>query len=513
MKSNRGEIGQFAGTIGLAMLIAGWIRYSIQNEFSLATKVILIAGGVLVLAGIVLGFQGIIHFFSKRSSQLGTNTTILVLAVIGILVAINFVGERHHKRFDLTTEKLFTLSDQTRKIVGGLQTDVTVIRFSKEPDAALDDLLGEYKNLSSHFKFENVDLEEKPDVAQQYGATRLGDVIVASGPRKDHLEPSAAGSFQEQDITSAILKVTRNHLKTVCFVTGHGEKSLADEGPEGYSLVDQGLKKEDYITKTINLVSDNGVSPGCDVVVIAGPTQSFFAQESGMISKYLDGAGKALIEIDPDKNPKLDDIFQAWNIQVGDNLVIDASGMGRLLGAGPTIPLVVDYGDSPITKNLQRRMTFFPLARTVSIADKSKTETQSVELLKTSSRSFTKPKLDAKQKTVSYDPKTDTIGPLSLGVAADWKKDGKSARLVVIGDSDFASNQAIGAAGSNGDLFFNTIDWLAQDENLISIRPKSVTNRRITLTEAQAMGLKWLDMFFLPGIVILAGIVIWWKRR
>jgi len=208
-------------------------------------------------------------------------------------------------------------------------------------------------------------------------------------------------------------------------------------------------------------------------------------------------------------DPNLGSIFQKWNINVGNNVVIDSSGMGRLLGAGPAIPLVINYGDSPITKTLQRTMTFFPLARTVSIADKSKPDPQAVELLMTSPQSFTTPKLEHE---VSYDPKTDTMGPLSLGVAASRRVNDKNPRLVVIGDSDFASNEAIDQA-SNGDLFFNTIDWLAQDENLISIRPKSPANRRIVLTQGQSIGLEWFELFLLPGFVIILGISIWWKRR
>jgi ABC-type uncharacterized transport system involved in gliding motility auxiliary subunit len=272
----------------------------------------------------------------------------------------------------------------------------------------------------------------------------------------------------------------------------------------------ENLKRETYTTASINLVSGNGIPSDCDVLVIAGPTKSFFPQESAMVSKYLDAGGNGLIEIDPETDPKLDAILQAWNVNLGNNVVIDASGMGQLLGAGPEIPLVAQYGDSPITKSLERQMTYFPIARTVSVADKSKSDPEAVELLKTSPQSFTKTKLE---HTVKYDPKTDTLGPLSLGVAASRKVDDKSARLVVIGDSDFATNQVLGGPGSDGDLFLNSINWLAQDENLISIRPKPETSRHITLTVSQATALAWIDRFFLPGIVIIVGISIWWKRR
>ena len=114
-----------------------------------------------------------------------------------------------------------------------------------------------------------------------------------------------------------ILKVTRDTEKTVCFVTGHGEKSLTDDQAAVTALADQGLKKEAYTTEVDQSGFANGVPSDCDVVVIAGPTQAYFPQETDDGQKYLDGGGKALIEVDPETNPKLDAILQAWNINVG----------------------------------------------------------------------------------------------------------------------------------------------------------------------------------------------------
>jgi len=510
MKWDRKELAKFIGTMGVAMLIAGYLRYTIQGELLTFSKVVLILGGLFVLASVVIGFSYILVFFSRRSSQLGTNTAILTLAVLAILVVVNFVGYRHHKRFDLTTEKLNTLSDQSKKVVGGLQKDVVIVHFAKEPSQALDDQMAAYTSLSSHLKFQNVDPDRKPEIAHEYGATRMGDVILASGPRKEHLESGIGGALSEEDITRAIMKVTQDKVKTVCFITGHGEKSLSDAGETGFSRVEAGLRSQNYTSRTINLVSENGIAPDCDVVVDAGPTQQFFPQEAAMLAKYLQETGKLLILVDPQTDPKLGELLNAWNTSAGDNVVIDASGVGSLIGAGPAIPLVTTFGDSPITKGFTGMMTFFPLARTVSIADKSKTEPQVVELLKTSPRSFTVPSLKQGQNELKFDPKT--AGPLSLGVAASRKSGSGEARLVVIGNSAFAANPFLGQQ-KNGDLFYNTINWLAQDENLISIRPKSQTNRRITLTQAQSSALMWLDLIFLPGIVILSGVYIWWKRR
>jgi ABC-type uncharacterized transport system involved in gliding motility auxiliary subunit len=507
MKWDRQELIRFAATLGLALALGGYLRYTIQDELLLTSKILLISGGVLIVGALVFGYRGVFTFFGKRSSRLGTNTLTLVISVVAILGFLNFLGYKHSKRFDLTTEKLYTLSDQSKKIVSGLKQDVDVIRFAKTPDQELRDRMSEYTSLGPHLHFRDVDPQEKPELAKQYGVTRFNQVVVTSNGHNEILQDT-----NEQDITNAILKVTRNTVKTVCFVTGHGEKSIQSSETDGYSGINDSLKKEGYQTKDVNLVSAGSVPQDCNVLVDDGPKQSLFPQEADMIGKYLDGGGKALLLIDPEMDPKLENVLQAWNINLGNNVVVDASGVGRLFGTGPAVPLVVDYGESPITKGFNGSMTFFPLARTVSIADKNKSVPSDVELLKTSARSFTIPNLKAKE--VQFDPKT--AGPLSLGVAAERKgppdESAKNGRLVVIGDSDFASNQFAGLQ-RNSDLFLNTIDWLAQDEDLISIRPKSPTNRRVTLTETQQRELTWASLLLIPGIVVISGIVIWWKRR
>ncbi len=508
MKFDRNELIRTAGYLGAAMLVSGLLRYSIQGVFQLFSEILLIAGGVLVLIAIIFNFRLIIAFFTRRSSKLGTNAAVITLAVLAILGLVNFLGERHHKRFDLTTEKLFTLSDQTRNIVKGVKQDVKILRFDKQKDQDAADRVAEYASVNRHISFQNVDPQEHPEMAKEYGVARVGQVIVASGNRKERLEGTS-----EEDFTSAILKATSEKVNTVCFIEGHGEKTLTDAGQSGYKNVADELKRENYATKTVNLVSENGVPSDCTVLVDAGPAKALFPQEAEMIGKYLENGGKALLLIDPDTNPGLADVLKAWDIGLGDNTVIDASGVGRMFGTGPAVPLVSEYGPHPITQNFGRTMSFFPLARTVTIAEKGNTKLFPVELLKTSSFSFAVKDLeDLKKRGGKLDPKVDTQGPLSIGVAVENKQGDKDTRLVVIGDSDFASNQVV-SMQRNGDLFYNAINWLSADENLISIRPKSPTNRRVNLTEGETRGLFWFSLVLLPGFVILAGIIIWWKRR
>jgi ABC-type uncharacterized transport system involved in gliding motility auxiliary subunit len=501
------EIYRTVSWFGAALLAAGYVRYSIQGELLIMSKILLGLGAAMLIAGLALNYKVVVAFFSKRSAKMGTNVGVLGLAVFAILVLVNFVGYRHHKSFDWTTEKLFTLSDQTQKIVQGLQQDVTIYRFDKMPNAELAAQIAQYSNVNHRVHYISVDPQEKPELAKQYGITRMGQVVAVAGDKNEKLDGTS-----EQDITNALLKLTRNKVEAVCFVTGHGEKSISAQDGHGLSQANDELKKESYETREVNLVTTGSVPADCTVLVDAGPTQSLFPPEAAMIAKYLDDGGRAMLLIDPGVDPKLDDVFQAWNINVGNNYVIDASGYGRLIGAGPAIPLVVDFPSSPITKGFQGSMTFFPLARTVSIANKSTAQPQDIELLKTSDRSFTVANLDKKE--VTFDPKT--AGPLSLGVSGEKHGEGeggqKTARLVAIGDSDFATNQAV-AEARNGDLFYNAVNWLASDESLISIRPKNAMNRRVNFTEGQQRGLFWVALVFLPGLVILSGIYIWIKRR
>jgi ABC-type uncharacterized transport system involved in gliding motility auxiliary subunit len=504
MNINRQEISRFAGFIGAAMLIAGYLRHVIQGIWGWFNLSLLIVGAVLFLASIVLNFGSIAGFFRGRTGRLGTNTALMSVAVIAILGILNFVGYRHHKRFDLTTEKLYTLSDQTRKIVTGLQKDVKVIKFDRQDDQRLRDQMAEFRYTSRRINYEFVDFQVNPGLAQQY-KVRPPEVIVTSGDRVERLQAT-----DEQSLANAILKVTRDKVKVICFVEGHGEKSLSGVEPEGYAAVEKGLKSENYETKSVNLVTSNQVPSECSVLVIAGPAKSFFPQEVAMIGKYLDEGGKALLMIDPETDPGLGDIFKAWNIEVGNNTVIDVSGVGRLFGTGPAVPLVATYGTHPITKDLGRTVTFFPLARSVKTGQSAKGDISSTDLLKTSDASWGETEL--KGNEAKFDDGKDNKGPISLGVAESKKVGDKEARLVVIGDSDFSTNNYVRHAG-NGDFFLNTINWLAQDEDLISIRPKSTTNRSVTLTDSQQSFFKWLTIALMPFAVIGTGFYVWWKRR
>lgn len=506
MKVNRQELLKIAGFLGAALLIAGYVRYSILDLLGTWEKVLLILGGVLLLVSIAANYKTIFGYFRSRQGRLGTNTAVLTVAVVGLLVIANFLGYRHHKRIDLTSEQLYSLSDQTKKLIAGLQKDVKIMKFDQAEDVDLRDRMVEYKDLSRRLTYEWVDPQKKPEIARQYGVSRLGEVVVASGDRIER--PTAAS---EQDLTNAILKVTRDSLKKICFLEGHGERAITDNEAQGFSNVEKVLKSENYETATINLATSTGVPTDCAVIVVAGPKQSMLPPEVSTLGKYLDGGGKAMLLLDPNTDPQLDEILKAWNIRLGNDIIIDASAANQMFGGGALNPLVFNYGAHPITKDFTRTMTVYPNARSVKVGEATGTGATVTTLLTTSESSWGETEL-----TPNVEPKLDegkdAKGPVTLGVAASKSSEGKEARLVVIGDSDFAANRAF-AFQRNGDMFMNSINWLAQDEDLISIRPKSQTNRRVDLTEGQRNLLFWLFVVVMPLAVIGSGAYVWWKRR
>jgi len=511
MKIDRQEIYRLAGFVGVAMALAGFFRYKIQDVWvgegflGKLTPAMVILGAVLIVVSVVFNFGSIVGFFRGRQGKLGANTVVLSVAVLALVVAANYYFIRHHKRFDLTAEGLYSISDQTRKVVANLPKDVKVTYFNKEENQQLSDIMKEYKYAGARLAYERIDPNQRPEMARQYKVRRMGDIVVAAGDRSEIISDSS-----EQAITNAILKVTREKMKTVCFAEGHGEKSLSDTQPTGYSIVEQRLKDENYQLKTLLLAREQQVPSECAALVVAGPKQSVTPPEVAMIGKYLDEGGKAMLLLDPETDPQLGDVLKSWSIQAADNVALDVSGMGQYVGAGPESPLVSDYGSHTITKDFGHTMSVFPLARAIKVTGGA--GANATPLLTTSENSYAKEKITPGQQ-IKYEAGKDQKGPLTIGAAASKSVDGKKeARLVVIGDSDFASN-GVFKFQRNADLFLNSVNWLAEEEDLISIRPKSASNRSVTMSESQQRTFFWLSVLFMPLAVIGSGFYIWWKRR
>jgi ABC-type uncharacterized transport system involved in gliding motility auxiliary subunit len=453
----------------------------------------------------------------KRSTKFGVNALTMILIVLGILILINFLGTRHHRRLDTTAGNRFSLSDHTIKVLRGIDQDVVITAFTQGEDTGLRDLLSEYAYASRRVSFRFIDPDSEPGMAKAYEINRYGTIVVESGEKVEKIDTP-----QEEDLTNAILSVTRKGKKVICVLSGHGEKDIDSDDPNGYSSVRQALEDENYDVRRLILATEGEIPPDCSVLLLAGPQKVPLEGELEAVKHYLNGSGKLMVLLEPHPATGLADFLSAYGLQVGHDLVLDASGMGRLFGMGPAVPLVSQYESHAITEEFNI-MTFFPTVRSVTPTPTPPSELTVQPLAKTSPHSWGETELGT--ETAQLDPDQDLQGPVTISVAVEAKPEemasGASAdsaaaeqrtRLVVFGDSDFASNAYFASSG-NGDLFLNAINWLAQEEDLISIRPKDLEDRRVTLTPRQSRMIFFVSVILMPLAALIMGAVVWIRRR
>lgn len=438
-----------------------------------------------------------------------------VLTAIAILVVANVLADRYNKSYDSTSNKRYSLSQQTAKIVKGLKQPATITYFDQSTHfSQAKDQLDQYANLSPKVHVDYVDPDKKPELARAAGIKNYGTAIVQIGDRKEE-----AKSLTEEGITGAFIRDLKSNVRTICFVDGSGEHGIDDSDRSGYSKFKDLLGKDEYQTKSVNLVTKTEIPSECTVLVIGGPDGDYQQPEVDAIKKYVEDGGRAMFLLDPPlkigrseiaDNAALNKALEGWGVAPQGDLILDLNPIGQIAGLGPQVALVTSYESQPIVSDMSRRVTGFPLARSLEVRNGDKTTVQ--KLFSSSESSLATKKLNSPEINPE-DPK-NIKGPLLIAAAGTYNtgKENSQGRFVVIGSSSWAANSFI-AFNGNRDLALNAINWLASDEDLISIRPKDREDRRITLTQAQMTLIKLSSQFLLPLIVIVGGISVWWRRR
>jgi len=501
------NINKIIGIVGAVLLIFSLVYYSITNIWDTLNWISFIVG--------ILGIGYFVYDYyknrekklSKRNLQYGSNVIVQIVIVIGIVALIAFITTRQQLRIDWTEKKLNTLSDQSEKILFNLDKDVKIIAFYRESNQEIAKFtLDKYLFESDYINIEYVDPDQDPQIANKYQIKQINSVVIEAGSKKEIIE-----ELTESNVTNAIMKVTREVEKTIYFLTGHGERSISQDDVKSYKKAAEAIKKENYIVKELNLVRriavGKGVPDSCTVLAIVQPKSNFFPQELDSIKSYVDKGGKLLVMLDPERGNDIADFFNNYHVEVGNNMVVDASGMGQLFGAGPAMPLVSNYDNSiPITKDFNV-MTFYPQTCSI-IPQQDKGGYNIKELLKTSGNSWAE--VDFANREVGFNEGRDIPGPVTIAVLIEKSVADKKLGIALFGDSDFASNGYW--QYGNPDLFLNTINYLAEEEDLISIRPIEVDDRRVTLTQAEVSTIFYLVVIAIPLLVIIAGVVFYIKR-
>jgi ABC-type uncharacterized transport system involved in gliding motility auxiliary subunit len=462
---------------------------------------------------------------ARRAGKYGSSAILSTALAIALLALLAFLSTRYHESWDWTEAKSHSLTDQSVKVLQGLAQPVKVTAlFAQIAAAEAKDLLERYQKAAPEkLEVEFVDPQAQPGRLAELGveAERLegGLLHVALGPESVDVK-----EVSEVALTQAIVKLTRQELKKVYFLDGHNERPIEGEkAGEGDGMKDaaEALRNENYQVETLLLAAKGEVPADANVVIAGGPTRPLHESEHAALARYLERGGALFVLIDPRAGTDLGADLAKWGIEVGDDVIVDR--VQGLFGR-PTTPFAAEYGDHDITRELGDA-TLFHVARSVQPAESAKGAI--APIVRTGEQSWAERDMDRllTKGEAEYNAGADVKGPVSLAVAGTLELGAppppaegeappapKGARIVVMGDSDFASNQLI-REFRNRDLFVNTVNWLLGDVEAISVRPGQPRASRLQLSSEQFLEIRYLALFVMPELIALFGVIAWWQRR
>jgi len=449
------------------------------------------------------------EFSTRRATRLGLNSVLIVVLIGTILGILTFLAARHSVRWDFSETKRFTLAPQTARLLRELPREVKVTVFTSDESPvrlAYRDLIDSYRAHPPKLTVEFVDPEKKPGIARQYGITRSDTAVLESGKQETRIT-----SPSEQELTNALIRVTKDEKKTVYFLTGHAEHLLEDGGKEGYSFLKEALERQGYTVQSLSLYESKTIPTKASVLVLAGPQKPVAPAEQLRLADYVRTGGRLLILLDPGSRAGLESALAAWGLRTDNRTVLDTQ---TILGGDLTMPVVNTYGTHEITQDLGQVFTMFPHARPVSFLDNKGKEWVFHPLAKSSPRSWAR--TGEITQTRDFNPQKDTQGPLTLAALvvarASPSENARQPAVLLVGDSDFASNAFLDFSG-NTDFILHAVAWLAEEKDLVTIAPKDTTLGTLLLTAAQSNALFVLQVLGLPGFFLLAGFAVWRRRR
>jgi ABC-type uncharacterized transport system involved in gliding motility auxiliary subunit len=508
------------GALAVRILRPAWDQYAVYASW---------AGLALVALYTIGQWREIVAFFRRRSARYGALASASVLIVLGILIAVNYLSTRENKRWDLTANRQYSLSEQTVKLLQGLKSPAKFVVFDRQENLErFRSRLSEYEYYSNQVDVEYIDPDRRPVQAKEYEIQTYGTVVVEYMGRRERVT-----SDGEQDLTNALIKVLTPAEKRVYFLAGHGEKDPNDSNERtGYSAIVDGLRRDNYQWEKLVLAQTNKVPENATVIVIAGPQTDLLEGEVELLRGYLAKQGKLLVMLDPPDLkqprpfPRVMGLLKEWGVNATETIIVDVSGLTSIA----TVPVAAPPYPNHVITDRFNLLTMFPMARAVTPVENAASDRTAQPIVQTTPRAWAEVSLASLENPDALRPETekgDISGPVSMAVAvatpakADTPKpeakEGEEqrnpeTRVAVFGDSDFVANAYLGIEG-NGDLFMNTVNWLAQQEGLIAIRPKEPADRRLTMTANHVTGMFWMSVVIVPALVLGAGILTWWGRR
>jgi hypothetical protein len=518
------KIEKYLYIVSPLLILASLIYFYLTRKFEIVSIAILVAGVGIGILFFLRFYDDIVQKITKRKVRYGANSMIITFVVVALAVIVYLVLFDHNKKFDLTTAKRFSLSDQTERILENLKGPVKVYAFySKNQDTgSISQLLKQYHYIYKDLDYEIIDPDLNPGKAQEMNVESYGDVIIEYEGKREKVK-----SASEEGITNALIKLTQQEIKRIYFITGHGERSVEDYGQNGYDRIKAAITAENYDVEELLLFRVESIPDDCAVLVSAGPTSDYDTREITLIENYIKEGGRVIFLLDPsDKGIELTNItllLEKYGLIPGKDIIIDP--LSRMFSGDFFMPVVNDYTYNPITRDF-RLATFFRLARSIQVKKQDaggNIFTRIVANTGDSSWAETNLKGLFLRKETKFDKGVDLKGPVpvmaysQITISEDDDKpaaggETKEAYVLAVGDSDFITNSMYKTQG-NKDLFLNAINFLADRGELISIRPSQQESVYLTLTAKQGRLAFFISMVTIPLLVIIVGLYINIQRR
>lgn len=497
--------------LALSLCVAGIVAGSITASWLPIPLTLLGMGIALIIIYLAILSKKQKRFWDRRATQEGANALITTTAILVIIGLINFLAIRHGERWDLTENQLFTLSPQSQAIAQNLEQPLTVWIFDRNINYEIETLLKNYARYGKNFQFNFIDPEIEVALAQQFRVQALGEIYLQYGDKKQRLElPNniPGETISEPQLTNAILKIQRDRSDTIYFLQGHGEPDLTEVERGIYQAV-KNLEDRGYIVKSLNLASRDKIPENAKIIAIVGAVRKLFPAEVKSLQQYLNNGGNILLMLPPQSEIGINSLLQDWGIELDNRLILDGSGAASIIGLGPAALIIDSYGEHPITKSFRNGISIFPESRHLKITTKE--GINSVPLVITNEETWAESNLTNEE--IAFDPQEDIPGPLNIAIALERNQEKTESRLIIFGSYTFITNGWF-EEQLNGDIFLNSISWLARENaETLSIRPKEQTNRRINLSPLQAGIINWMAIVIMPLLSLITAGILWWRRR
>ena len=497
----------WSGYVGLAVLAVAVLLPFARPAWATQRGWVLLAGLLLVGASLLGRVGDLRGAVGGRTLRYGVNTAAMIVLLLGVIGVVEALSYRHNWRWDLTENRRHSLAPQTVQLLKSLGTDVSATAFfrSDQPGKrTAEDLLKQYARFANgRFTWRIVDPDREPGLARRYGVESYGTVVLETKAKSEKVLDA-----EEEKLTNALVKVTREGKRVVYVVQGHGERELANSEKAGFSEAKAAMEKVNYEVKPLVLARTGKVPADAALAIVPGPRTDPFPPELEALDAYVRAGGKLLVMADPFQSEGLRAYLARYGVDLGQDLVVEENPIGRLFGIGPEVPIVQEYEAHPITRDMGGVSTLFPLTRSLAAAKSPAKGVTVVALARTSPQSWGETDRAGLERGTARPDARDPKGPLAVAMVATLDK----ARIVVYGTSNLAANQFLNLQG-NRDFFLNTVSWLAEEEEQIAIRPRTANPTPVFMNSQQAQVVFLLPVVILPAIALVAGVASVLRRR